>query len=707
MKRFLNRMILLQLVLALLLSAFSFSAAAADKEAGQTRKVRVGWYNSERFQEGGAEQDRKSGYSYEYLQDVANYTGWEYEYVPGGWSELFDALLDGSIDLLAGLSYTEERAALMNYPAFEMGAESYYIYKRAGNEEISGIDLETLDGKRVGTLRNNLMTEYFEAWMKESGIRCAPVLFDDFESRDAAFAEGSIDALIAVNNNVASNSGLVPVVTVGESSYYLAVTKDRTDLLDALNKALSFLKESNPFFVQSLQLKYFNNTAVNAALSREESEWVDGRGSLLVGCLDGFMPYCDPGADGAARGVISDVFRDWLEQLGLSERLGIEYKAYSLYDELIAALRAGEIDAAFPVYDNSWSSEKLGVVRTGSIVESGVILVYRGEYNDKTTAERIAVSARSPFQQTFAETNYPESEIYMADTPEECLEAVKKGKATCTFLDSGQAETLLSRRKFRNLNRLTLGESLSYCIGVKKGNVVAYSLISRGISLTDKSSKINAIYAYIGSDIEYSLSDFLLDNIGLVLAVALVILLLIAAVNLFRRQANVDSLTGLGNKRAYQKAVRQLEDRIGEKKAEFALAVFDLNGLKAINDTYGHESGDAALTDAAKVLKKVFGNARLFRYGGDEFIAVETGGTSEEMRQRFSLLDWELEEVNRTGRPYVIPLSLAKGAAAYMPETDTGFMKVFERADQAMYEDKKKYYETHGDRRRKPTEPAE
>ena len=698
MKRVLNRILPLTLLLILLIT--SFPVSAGTEEAGYRQKVRVGWYISERFQEGEAGQDRKSGYSYEYLQYVANYTGWEYEYVPGGWSELYDALLNGEIDLLAGLSYTEERAALLDYPAYEMGLESYYIYKKAGNEEISGIDLSTLNGKRVGTLRNNLMTEFFEAWMENTGVTCTEVLYNDFETRDKAFAEGMIDALIAVNNNVASNSGFTPVVAVGESSYYLGVSKGREALLDSLNKALAALKESNPYFIQSLQLKYFNHTAVNAALSREESEWVTAHGSVKAGYLDDFMPYCDLAADGTVRGVISDVFREWLEQLDLTEKIRIEYKPYSGYDDMIAALRSGEIDAAFPVYDSIWNSEKLGIVQTNSLVESGVHMVYRGEYSD-ATAERIAVSDVSAFQQAFAAEKYPESEIYSVNTPEDCLEAVKQGKATCAFFDSGQAETLLSKRKFRNLNRLTMGESISYCIGVKKGNNVMYSLLSRGMSLIDKSNTTNAIYAYIGSDIEYSLIDFLLDHIGLAVTVLLIIAGLIVAVNLIYRQANIDSLTGLGNKRAYQRAVRQLEDRIRDNRAEFTVAVFDLNGLKAINDKYGHESGDMALSDAGRILKKVFGDVRVYRFGGDEFIAVDTNSTLESMKQRFGLLDWELEELERIEKKYAFPLALAKGAAAYIPETDADFMTVFERADQAMYEDKRKYYEEHKDRQRK------
>ena len=167
--------------------------------------------------------DKKSGYSYEYLQNVSNYTGWEYEYISGGWSELYDAFIRGDIDLLAGVSYTEERGALMNYPGHAMGFESYYIYKKAGNDAIDGSDLTTLNGKRIGTVKNNLMTTFFEKWIKESNAACEEVFFDDFQTRDEAFETGDIDAIIAVNNNVPSNSGYTPVVMVGESSYYLAV----------------------------------------------------------------------------------------------------------------------------------------------------------------------------------------------------------------------------------------------------------------------------------------------------------------------------------------------------------------------------------------------------------------------------------------------------------------------------------------------------
>ena len=146
MKHCVKRSVLWVLFFLCFLFLPSFSVTARAENPDMSQRVRVGWYNSDHFQEGETEQDRKSGYSYEYLQGVSNYTGWEYEYVYGGWSELYDAFIKGDIDLLAGLSYTEERAPLIHYPRYEMGWESYYIYKKAENETITGSDLSTLKG---------------------------------------------------------------------------------------------------------------------------------------------------------------------------------------------------------------------------------------------------------------------------------------------------------------------------------------------------------------------------------------------------------------------------------------------------------------------------------------------------------------------------------------------------------------------------------
>lgn len=161
--------------------------------------------------------------------------------------------------------------------------------------------------------------------------------------------------------------------------------------------------------------------------------------------------------------------------------------------------------------------------------------------------------------------------------------------------------------------------------------------------------------------------------------------------------AYTDALTGAGNRTAYFAAVDRLNRLIAENEAKFTVAVFDINGLKQVNDVHGHEQGDKLIIDAAYVLKDVFRAGKVYRIGGDEFVAVLAQDTAEAADDLFKTLEQELTVMNQHRDP---PLTISKGAAAYR-EGDREFNEVFQRADKAMYEDKAQYYATHGDRRRR------
>ena len=134
----------------LLLCPFSFRAdSAAEGNASDT--VRVGYYENEVFQEGAREGAVKTGYAYEYYRKLSEYTGWKYVYVYGGYSELYQMLIDGRIDLLAGLAWKEERAGLIGYPDAIMGNEAYYLVKHDSETGITA-DPSTLNGKKIGVL---------------------------------------------------------------------------------------------------------------------------------------------------------------------------------------------------------------------------------------------------------------------------------------------------------------------------------------------------------------------------------------------------------------------------------------------------------------------------------------------------------------------------------------------------------------------------
>ncbi len=360
-------------------------------------------------------------------------------------------------------------------------------------------------------MKNNLMTDHFELWMDETGAACEEVYFDGFEDRDAAFFSGEIDAIIGSNNNFSPNSGYSPVVKVGKSSYYLAVTKDRTDLLDQLNFALSSISEINPYFTDSLQIKYFHNNAVNTALSDEEKEWITVHDSIRVGFIEDYFPFCGLDENGKVTGVITDVFDEWRKNLDIVDKIDIDYIGYSTSKDMLSALRKDEIDVAFPVADSIWMSEQNDIVQTNNLIESAVSVIYKGEYNSNIT-DVIAVSNHGAFQEAIAAVKYPDSDIYTTDSAEGCLNAVLSEKATCTLFNSGRAEKYLSQGKYESLKATTLSESMSYCMAVRKGNTTVYSLVERGIYLLDKTQLTNAIYQYINTNADYSLADFVHNN---------------------------------------------------------------------------------------------------------------------------------------------------------------------------------------------------
>ena len=166
-------------------------------------------------------------------------------------------------------------------------------------------------------------------------------------------------------------------------------------------------------------------------------------------------------------------------------------------------------------------------------------------------------------------------------------------------------------------------------------------------------------------------------------------------ITLAHSQAYTDALTGVGNKTAYLDLTRHLDRMIQEGIAVFSVAVFDMNGLKTINDNYGHECGDLALIDAANVLSSVFGSDNLYRIGGDEFITVVKHDLGE-MQMFFNAIDDKLVEINRTPNAYKFPLAIAKGAAVFTSGRDKEFREVFKRADDNMYANKAKYYNRYG-----------
>ena len=172
-----------------------------------------------------------------------------------------------------------------------------------------------------------------------------------------------------------------------------------------------------------------------------------------------------------------------------------------------------------------------------------------------------------------------------------------------------------------------------------------------------------------------------------------------AYLNFAQLHAYLDSMTGVSNKTAYLEHVHQIEEQIEAEEANFSVVVFDINGLKKVNDYFGHEEGDRIIVAAANVICDAFGQDNVFRIGGDEFIAVLMDKDQEDIKKCYKELDIAIDDMNNSEPPLAMALAISRGSASYVKGEDLDFNKVFKRADEEMYRNKAEFYMERGDRR--------
>ena len=487
------------------------------------KTVRVGWFDSYGFQDTDSDDGAKSGYSFEYLARIANYTNWKYEYIQGEWSELMTMLQSGEIDLLAGVSVTEERKAFMLFPDYIMGMDNYWLFQHDYNKAMNVNDKSSLQDKRIGGIKNNRMTTMLEQWAKANNVQFNIIYYDGFTERDAAFAANMLDGVVATDNNIMVDSGYAPVVRVGQEPFYLAVTKGRPDLLRELNYALADIDRADPFFIQKLQYSNYGATLINSTLSESEEAWVDNHKVWRVGYIRNYMPFCNEASDGSAEGLVCDVFKTITEKLHISDRVSIEYVAYDDVERLGDALNNGEIDMAFPSLGNVNYSEDKNFSYTSEVVSVPMYVAYKGEYSEHTF-DRIALYY-NPIKKVMKP--YADSKLEHYDSVDECLDAIMSGEVTCTIVSSYHLQERLGNSKYRSIKTMPLGTNLSYCIAVPRNHTDQFTILNKGITLIDKSVLSDYMFKYIQDNSQYTVEDFIRDNSLVVVATATVIFVLI------------------------------------------------------------------------------------------------------------------------------------------------------------------------------------
>ena len=509
------------LSLLLLLSAVLPVKAAA--ETASAKVVRVGSFEDtfNYVNEKGA----RKGYGYELLQTLSGYTGWQFEYVTCDWSDCFEKLENGEIDIMGGISYTEDRAEEMLFSDEPMGEEKYYLYADLSRADISASNFKTLNGKKVGVLMGTEPEVMLTEWEEKYGIKTQHVNISNNEDVKQKLANHEIDCFVSLEESFWAERGISTITRVGESGIYYAINKNRPDIKEELDDAMRALDEAVPFYTADLYKRYFSMD-YTPILTGEEKAWLRKHGAIRMGFLasDSGVSTFDP-ATGEFTGVITDYIQFAADCLG-NQELEFQLVGYDSKEAELDALKSGEIDMIFHCDQNPNLAEEYHFACTNTTWTSNLMAVTNKQHFNENNVNRIAVPQNKLSLKKYLAFYYPQWEIVDCDTQEDAARLVKDGQADC-FVTGISSENKYSKKY--SFYSVPLVNPVRSCFAVNSGNRSLLSILNKTIKAMPVNMLAGALAMYKSSARKVTLSDFIKDNffkVMLISSIAVAVVLL-------------------------------------------------------------------------------------------------------------------------------------------------------------------------------------
>ena len=509
------------LSLLLLLSAVLPVKAAA--ETASAKVVRVGSFEDtfNYVNEKGA----RKGYGYELLETLSGYTGWQFEYVTCDWSDCFEKLKNGEIDIIGGISYTEDRTQEMLFSDEPMGVEKYYLYADLARADISASDFKTLNGKKIGVLMGTEPEVMLAEWEEKYGLKTEHVNISNNEDVKQKLANHEIDCFVSLEESFWAERGISTITRVGESGIYYAINKNRPDIKEELDDAMRALDEAVPFYTADLYKRYFSMD-YTLILTGEEKAWLRKHGAIRMGFLasDSGVSTFDP-ATGEFTGVITDYIQFAADCLG-NQELEFQLVGYDSKEAELDALKSGEIDMIFHCDQNPNLAEEYHFACTNTTWTSNLMAVTNKQHFNENNVNRIAVPQNKLSLKKYLAFYYPQWEIVDCDTQEDAARLVKDGQADC-FVTGISSENKYSKKY--SFYSVPLVNPVRSCFAVNSGNRSLLSILNKTIKAMPVNMLAGALAMYKSSARKVTLSDFIKDNffkVMLISSIAVAVVLL-------------------------------------------------------------------------------------------------------------------------------------------------------------------------------------
>lgn len=529
------RSICAMLCLLLLLPALFPVKAAA--ETIPAKVVRVGLFG-DTFNYVNEKGIRK-GYGYELLQTLSGYTGWQLEYVTCDWSDCFEKLKNGEIDIMGDISYTEDRTEEMLFSDEPMGEEKDYLYADLSRADISASDYKTLNGKKIGVPMGTEPEVMLTEWEEKYDLKTQHVNISNNEDVKQKLANHEIDCFVSLEESFWADLGISTITCVGSSDIYYAINKDRADIKEELDNAMRALEDADPFYTADLYKRYFSMD-YTPILTGEEKAWLKEHGVIRMGFLasDSGVSTYNP-STGEITGTITDYIQFAADCLG-NQELEFQLVGYDSNEAELDALKSGEIDMIFHFDQSPNLAEEYRVACTNTTWTSNMMAVTNKQYFNENQANRVAVPQNKLSLTRYLAVYYPQWEIVDCAAQEDAARLVKDGQADCFVTGVSSQENYSKKYDFYSV---PLPNPARSCFAVNSGNRHLLSILNKTIKAMPTNMLTGSLAMYKSFSRKVTLSEFIRDNFFMVLLVSsiFVAVILLAILKLLQKARKAEA----------------------------------------------------------------------------------------------------------------------------------------------------------------------
>ena len=481
-------------------------AAETDNDEKQSQIIRVGSFEDtfDYVDKNGVSR----GYGYELMQALAGYTGWKFEYVKCDWSDCFDKLENGEIDIMGDISYTDERAQRMLFSDEAMGEEKYILYADLADMDIGMSDFKSLDGKRIGVLMGTEPEIMLTQWENKNGIHTEHVNVNNNDDVEKKLANQEIDCFVSLEESIWSEQGISSITTMGKSGIYFAINKERSDIKTELDYAMRQLDQESPFFKADLYKKYFT-LDYRQILTGEEKSWLEEHGDIRIGFLNNDPAiFSRDEATEKLTGMLAEYTSYAKDCLG-NRALKFYMQEYDSYDEMTQALQNCEIDVVFYAGRNPDFAEKNGYALTNTAWTYSLMAVTDEGKFDENRVYTVAVPKEKDALKQHIAFGYPQWKLVDYDSLEDAADMVMNEKADCFLIGTSQALRYDNNRDFKSV---PLTKTMEACFAVRGGEGTLLSILNKTLKAMPSDMLTSALAIYDSTEDKVTFGDFVKDN---------------------------------------------------------------------------------------------------------------------------------------------------------------------------------------------------